>query len=139
MRKFVAKCWVEGMSNEDIGLACKEKFNLESAPVEKTVRNWRAGDTKLQNMIHSETRERVVRIARRTDTAIEALDFSDLSPKELLEIRKEYMPDLRVLTDETEDAGKVAEDVFGAAEEDPELAKKIAESAIRQAAEDGEE
>lgn len=132
LRDLVAELWAEGYTNKAIAEAVHSEFpEIESVPVKGTIINWRH-DSQVANKIHAIMRERISRIVRKTDAGLEQRleNMDDLTVDEIIKIRKEIAPARDVL-DETEraDPGQVASDLFGAALDDPELAKKIASEA----------
>jgi hypothetical protein len=132
LRDRVAELWADGASNKTIAETVHSEFSeIEDVPVKNTIINWRH-DEQVKNKIHSIMRERVSRIVRRTDSElISRLENADeLTVKEIIDIRKEIAPARDVL-DENErvDPGDAASDLFGAAMDDPELAKRIASEA----------
>lgn len=132
LRERIAELWAEGTSNKGIAEAvCREFAEIETPPVKSTVINWRH-DEQVANKIHAIMRERISRIVRRTDATLESrLENADeLTVKEIIDIRKEIAPARDVLDDaERSDPADAASDLFGAAIDDPELARKIASEA----------
>jgi hypothetical protein len=129
LRDRVAELWADGASNKTIAETVHREFSeIEDVPVKNTIINWRH-DEQVKNKIHSIMRERVSRIVRRTDSELISRleNAEELTVKEIIDIRKEIAPARDVL-DENErvDPGDAASDLFGAAMDDPELAKKIA-------------
>lgn len=129
LRDAVAELWADGLSNKAIAEAVHAKFaEIEDVPVKNTIINWRH-DEQVANKIHAIMRERISRIVRSTDSALAARleNADDLTVDEIIKIRKEIAPARDVLDDaERVDPADAASDLFGAAIEDPELAKKIA-------------
>ena len=132
LRDFIAEKWAEGLTNKAIAEAVFNEFaEIESVPVKSTIINWRH-DEQVANKIHAIMRERISRIVRRTDSALaHRLENADeLTVDEIIKIRKEIAPARDVLDDaERVDPADAASDLFGAAIDDPELAKKIASEA----------
>lgn len=129
LRDFIAEQWCEGLNNKAIAeAACREFAEIETPPVKGTIINWRH-DEQVANKIHAIMRDRISRIVRRTDAGLEARleNIDELTVDEIIKIRKEIAPARDVL-DESErvDPAAAADDLFGAAIEDPELARKIA-------------
>lgn len=129
LRDRVAELWADGLSNKAIAETVHSEFSeIEDVPVKNTIINWRH-DEQVTNKIHAIMRERISRIVRSTDSALAArLEKADeLTVDEIIKIRKEIAPARDVL-DENErvDPGDAASDLFGAAIDDPELAKRIA-------------
>lgn len=129
LRDRVAELWADGRSNKAIAEAVHSEFSeIEDVPVKNTIINWRH-DEQVANKIHAIMRERISRIVRSTDSALAArLEKADeLTVDEIIKIRKEIAPARDVLDDnERVDPGDAASDLFGAAIDDPELAKRIA-------------
>lgn len=129
LRDFIAEKWAEGLTNKAIAEAIFSEFaDIESVPVKSTIINWRH-DEQVANKIHAIMRERISRIVRRTDSALahRLENADDLTVDEIIKIRKEIAPARDVLDDaERVDPADAASDLFGAAIDDPELAKKIA-------------
>jgi hypothetical protein len=129
LRDRIAELWADGYSNKGIAEAVQKEFaEIESVPVKSTIINWRH-DEQVSNKIHAIMRERISRIVRRTDSALaDRLENPDeLTVDEIIKIRKEIAPARDVLDDaERIDPADAASDLFGAAVDDPELAKKIA-------------
>lgn len=132
LRDRVAELWADGLSNKAIAEKVHSEFSeIEDVPVKNTIINWRH-DEQVANKIHAIMRERISRIVRSTDSALAArLEHADeLTVDEIIKIRKEIAPARDVLDDnERVDPGDAASDLFGAAIEDPELAKRIASEA----------
>jgi hypothetical protein len=129
LRDRVAELWAEGYTNKAIAEAVHSEFaEIEDCPVKNTIINWRQ-DSQVANKIHALMRERISRIVRKTDAALAGRleNADDLTVEEIIKIRKEIAPARDVL-DEAEriDPSQAADDLFGAAIDDPELAKKIA-------------
>jgi hypothetical protein len=130
LRDRVAELWSEGITNMGIAEAVFKEFaEIESEPVKQTIINWRA-DEQVANKIHALMRERTSRLVRKVDASIENVNWDDLTVKEKLEIRKAYAP-LRdaFAGDEKPDAAKIDEDLFGAAEDDPDFGERVAQMA----------
>ncbi len=117
-----------GLTNEEVAEKVPEQFPDVERPSKRTVQNWRH-DEVVAEKIHSIMRERIARVVRKTDSAIDQLDFSQLTVDEIIKIRREFLPERDALTDEKTDATATAEELFGAMEEDPELAAKVAAAA----------
>jgi hypothetical protein len=131
LRDFVAEMWMNGLTNEEVAEKVHEQFaEIEERPAKRTIQNWRQ-DEEVKAKVHAITRERIARVVRKTDTAIETKleNVDELTVDEVLKIRKEFLPERDALTDEKADAGKTAEELFGAMEEDPEFATKVAQAA----------
>jgi hypothetical protein len=132
LRDFIAEKWAEGLTNKAIAEAVHTEFaEIESVPVKSTIINWRH-DEQVANKIHAIMRERISRIVRRTDAGLESRleNLDELTVDEIIKIRKEIAPSRDVLDDaERVDPADAASDLFGAAIDDPELAKKIAAAA----------
>lgn len=128
LRQFIAERYMEGMKNQAIAESVHEAFPDIETPTVRSIQNWR-NDPEVANKIQAVTRERIARVVRRTDSAIENLNFEELTVDEILKIRKEYVPHRDAFTDEKTDSTKVAEDLFGVMEEDPEFAEKISQAA----------
>jgi hypothetical protein len=129
LRDLIAELWADGYSNKAIAEKAHSTFaEIEDVPVKSTIINWRH-DEQVKNKIHAIMRDRVSRIVRRTDSELIARleNAEELTVKEIIDIRKEIAPARDVL-DENErvDPADAADDLFGAADEDPELARKIA-------------
>jgi len=129
LRDLIAELWADGYSNKAIAEKAHSTFaEIEDVPVKNTIINWRH-DEQVKNKIHAIMRDRVSRIVRRTDSELIARleNAEELTVKEIIDIRKEIAPARDVL-DENErvDPADAADDLFGAAVEDPELARKIA-------------
>ena len=129
LRDRVAELWADGASNKTIAATVHSEFaEIEDVPVKNTIINWRH-DEQVKNKIHAIMRERVSRIVRRTDSELISRleNAEELTVKEIIDIRKEIAPARDVL-DENErvDPADAADDLFGAAIDDPELARKIA-------------
>lgn len=130
LRDFIAESWAEGLTNKAIAEAVHSKFDeIESVPVKSTIINWRH-DEQVANKVHAIMRERTSRLVRKVDASIDNVNWDDISVKEKLEIRKAYAP-LRdeFASDEKPDGAKIDEDLFGAADDDPELAERLARMA----------
>lgn len=129
LRDFIAEKWAEGLTNKAIAEAVEKKFaEIDTVPVKGTIINWRHDET-VANKIHAIMRERISRIVRRTDSALAQRleNTDDLTVDEIIKIRKEIAPARDVLDDiERVDPADAASDLFGAAIDDPELARKIA-------------
>jgi hypothetical protein len=129
LRDRIAELWADGYSNKGIAETVHKEFaEIESVPVKSTIINWRH-DEQVSNKIHAIMRERISRIVRCTDSALaDRLENPDeLTVDEIIKIRKEIAPARDVLDDaERIDPADAASDLFGAAVDDPELAKKIA-------------
>lgn len=129
LRDRIAELWADGLSNKAIAETVHSEFvEIEDVPVKNTIINWRH-DEQVANKIHAIMRERISRIVRSTDSALAArLEKADeLTVDEIIKIRKEIAPARDVLDDnERVDPGDAASDLFGAAIDDPELAKRIA-------------
>lgn len=128
LRDRIAELWADGYSNKGIAETVHKEFvEIESVPVKSTIINWRH-DEQVTNKIHAIMRERISRIVRRTDSVLATrLETPDeLTIDEIIKIRKEIAPARDVL-DESEriDPADAASDLFGAAVDDPELAKRI--------------
>lgn len=129
LRDRVAELWADGFSNKAIAETVFREFaEIESEPVKNTIINWRH-DEQVANKIHALMRERISRIVRRTDSELanRLENASELTVEEIIKIRKEIAPSRDVL-DEAErvDPADASADLFGAAIDDPELAKRIA-------------
>lgn len=130
LRDRIAELWAEGATNKAIAETVHREFTeIEDEPVKQTIINWRR-DGQVANKIHALMRERTSRLVRKVDASIENVDWDDLTVKEKLEIRKAYAP-LRdeFAADEKPDASKIDEDLFGAAEDDPEFGERVAQMA----------
>lgn len=130
LRDRVAELWADGATNMAIAKTVFEEFEeIESEPVKQTIINWRK-DEQVANKVHTLMRERTSRLVRKVDASIENVDWDELTVKEKLEIRKAYAP-LRdqFAGDEKPDAAKIDEDLFGAAEDDPEFGDRVAQMA----------
>lgn len=129
LRDRIAELWAEGMSNKGIAEAvCSQFPEIETPPVKSTIINWRHDET-VANKIHALMRDRIGRIVRQTDAALaKRLENDDeLTVDEIIKIRKEIAPASAVLNEsERVDPADVASDLFDAAIDDPELAKRIA-------------
>lgn len=129
LRDRIAELWAEGVTNRGIAEQVFKDFpEIESEPVKTTVINWRH-DEQVANKIHALMRDRVTRIVRRTDYALAKRleDDDDLTVDEIIKIRKEMAPTRDALDDDEKvDPGQAAMDLFGAAVEDPDLARSIA-------------
>lgn len=129
LRDRVAELWADGYSNKAIAEAVHREFSeIEDVPVKNTIINWRH-DEQVKNKIHALMRERISRIVRRTDSELanRLENASELTVEEIIKIRKEIAPARDVLDDsERVDPADAADDLFGAAIDDPELARKIA-------------
>jgi hypothetical protein len=129
LRDRVAELWADGLTNKAIAEKVHSEFSeIEDVPVKNTIINWRH-DEQVANKIHAIMRERISRIVRSTDSALAArLENADeLTVEEIIKIRKEIAPARDVLDDnERVDPADAASDLFGAAIDDPELAKRIA-------------
>lgn len=129
LRDCIAELWADGLSNKAIAEAVEKEFaEIDSVPVKNTIINWRHDET-VTNKIHAIMRERISRIVRRTDSVLAARleNADDLTIDEVIKIRKEIAPARDVLDDaERTDPADAASDLFGAAIDDPELARKIA-------------
>lgn len=132
LRDRIAELWADGLSNKAIAEKVHSEFaEIEDVPVKNTIINWRH-DEQVTNKIHAIMRERISRIVRRTDSVLAArLENADeLTIDEVIKIRKEIAPARDVLDDaERVDPADAASDLFGAAIDDPELARKIASEA----------
>lgn len=127
LRDRIAELWADGTTNKGIAeTVFKEFAEIESEPVKQTIINWRQ-DEQVASKIHALMRDRTSRLIRKVDASIENVNWDDLTVKEKLEIRKAYAP-LRdaFAGDEKPDATKIDEDLFGAAEDDPEFGEKVA-------------
>lgn len=129
LRDLVAELWADGYSNKAIAEKVHSTYSeIEDVPVKNTIINWRH-DEQVKNKIHALMRERISRIVRRTDSELanRLENASELTVEEIIKIRKEIAPARDVL-DESEriDPADAADDLFGAAIDDPELARKIA-------------
>lgn len=129
LRDRIAELWADGLTNKAIAETVHREFvEIEDVPVKNTIINWRH-DEQVQNKIHAIMRDRISRIVRQTDSALaNRLENADeLTVDEIIKIRKEIAPARDVL-DESErvDPADAASDLFGAAINDPELARKIA-------------
>lgn len=130
LRERVAELWSEGLTNNAIAQRVFEEFeDIEVQPAKNTIINWRK-DEVIQNKIHALMRERTSRLIRKVDASIDNVNWEDLTVKEKLEIRKAYAP-LRdaFQGDEKPDAAKIDEDLFGAAEDDPEFGERLSQMA----------
>lgn len=129
LRDRLAELWADGCTNRYIAETLLKEFaEIETEPCKSTIINWRK-DNQVTNKVNAIMRERVSRIVRRTDAGLESRlqNMDDLTVKEIIEIRKEIAPARDVLDEaERADPAQAADDLFGAAIEDPELAKKIA-------------
>lgn len=129
LRDRIAELWADGYSNKAIAEAVHKEFaEIQDEPVKRTIINWRH-DEQVKNKIHAIMRERITRIVRQTDSALaKRLENADeLTVEEIIKIRKEIAPARDVLDDaERVDPADAASDLFGAAIDDPELARKIA-------------
>lgn len=132
LRDRIAELWADGYSNKGIAETVHKEFaEIESVPVKSTIINWRH-DEQVTNKIHAIMRERISRIVRRTDAGLEARleNMDELTVKEIIDIRKEIAPARDVLDEaERSDPAQAASDLFGAAAEDPELARRLAAAA----------
>lgn len=129
LRDRIAELWAEGFSNKGIAETVQSEFaEIETPPVKSTVINWRH-DEQVKNKIHALMRDRISRIVRRTDAILaQRLDNAEeLTTDEVIKIRKEIAPSRDVL-DESErvDPAQASSDLFGAALDDPDLARRIA-------------
>lgn len=129
LRDFVADKWMAGCTNEEVAEKVAEQFDIDQ-PVIRTIQNWRQ-DEQVAEKIHAVMRERIARVVRKTDSAIDQLDFSQLTVDEIIKIRREFLPERDAMTDEKTDATKTAEDLFGAMEDDPDFAAKVAQAAAK--------
>lgn len=129
LRDRVAELWADGYSNKAIAETVHREFvEIEDVPVKNTIINWRHDET-VKNKIHALMRERISRIVRRTDSELanRLENASELTVEEIIKIRKEIAPARDVLDEgERVDPADAADDLFGAAIDDPELARKIA-------------
>lgn len=126
LRERVAELWAEGATNQVIAEKVHAEYDeIEAEPVKQTIINWRK-DEQVANKIHALMRDRTSRLVRKVDASIENVNWDDLTVKEKLEIRKAYAP-LRdeFAADEKPDASKIDEDLFGAAEDDPDFADRL--------------
>lgn len=128
LREFIADKWMAGCTNKEVAEKVAEQFQDVEEPSIRTVQNWRQ-DEVVAEKIHAVMRERIARVVRKTDSAIDQLDFSQLTVDEIIKIRREFLPERDALTDEKTDATKTAEELFGAMEDDPEFAQKVAQTA----------
>lgn len=129
LRDRVAELWADGLTNRAIAESVHSEFvEIEDVPVKNTIINWRH-DEQVANKIHAIMRERISRIVRSTDSALAARleNAADLTVDEIIKIRKEIAPSRDALDkSERVDPADASSDLFGAAIDDPELAKKIA-------------
>lgn len=129
LRDFVALKYIEGYSNQAIADAVNNEW--EALNVHKdTIITWRKDD-EVDAKVHRLNRERVARILRRTDTELERrLEkmAQNMDTDELIKLRKEFRPERDAHTDEKVDRAGLIQELFGAAQEDPELAQKIADA-----------
>lgn len=129
LRDFVAEQYADGLSNKGIALAVQKHFvEIETEPVKSTIINWRK-DEQVENKVHALMRDRISRIVRKTDAILaNRLDKEDeLTVDEVIKIRKEIAPARDILDGaERADPAQASSDLFGAAMDDPELARKIA-------------
>jgi hypothetical protein len=132
LRDRIAELWADGYSNKGIAETVHKEFvEIESVPVKSTIINWRH-DEQVTNNIHAIMRERISRIVRRTDAGLEARleNMNELTVKEIIDIRKEIAPARDVLDEaERSDPAQAVDDLFGAAIDDPALARRIASNA----------
>jgi hypothetical protein len=132
LRDRIAELWADGYSNKGIAETVHKEFTeIESGPVKSTIINWRH-DEQVANKIHAIMRERISRIVRRTDAGLEARleNMDELTVDEIIKIRKEIAPARDVLDEaERSDPAQAVDDLFGAAIDDPALARRIASNA----------
>lgn len=134
LRDRIAELYADGFSNKAIAETVHAQYaEIEDVPVKQTIINWRH-DEQVENKVHALMRERIGRIVRRTDAELaNRLDNAEeLTVKEIIEIRKEIAPSRDVLNeDEKVDPAQASQDLFGAALDDPDLARRIAGEAGR--------
>lgn len=128
LRDRLAELYCDGLSNKELAETLHREFDaIEEVPVKGTIINWRKDET-VSNKIHAIMRERGARLIRKVDASFDNIDWNELTVKERLEIRKTYQPEAdRFNADDKPDAAKMDEELFGAAEEDPEFAEKLLE------------
>lgn len=126
LRDRLAELYCDGLSNKELAETLHSEFaEIEEVPVKNTIINWRK-DEQVANKIHAIMRERGARLIRKVDASFDNVNWDDLTVKERLEIRKAYQPEAdRFNADDKPDPAKMDEELFGAAEEDPEFAEKL--------------
>jgi hypothetical protein len=127
LRDRIAELWANGLTNKGIAETVHSEFaEIEDVPVKNTIINWRK-DEAVENKIHALMRERIGRVVRKTDAAIDSKleNVDELTVDEVLKIRKEFVPERDAFTDEKQDSAKIDEELFGAMEDDPEFAERL--------------
>lgn len=118
--KAVAEAFVAGQSRQQM---C-ELFGVKDTA---TITRWRR-DPRVKAIALKLVEDRVLQITRRVDSAIEGrLEYaSDMTVRELLDIRKEFLGGaLRGQTEKADEA--TVTQAMEAMEENPELAEQLAE------------
>lgn len=129
LRDFIAGYWHMGKSNQEIADLVAQEFPMLE-PVARTIIRWRKDD-EIARKVATLQRDRVTRILRKTDNEIMArLDnaAAELDIDELIKIRKALLPNVDAFTDEKQDKKGVLKALFDAADEDPEVGRRIAKA-----------
>lgn len=126
LRDRLAELYCDGLSNKELAEKLFSEFvEIEEVPVKNTILNWRKDET-VNNKIHAIMRERGGRLIRKVDASFDNIDWNELTVKERLEIKKAYQPEAeRFNGDDKPDPAAMDEELFGAADEDPEFAEKL--------------
>lgn len=114
----VAELFVAGLTRQEIA----DEVGVKDLA---TISRWRR-DPRVKNIALKITEDRVLQITRKIDSQMESIlqNAGDLTVKELLEIRKEYLGGaLRTQTERADDADVAA--AVEAIEENPELADAL--------------
>lgn len=124
LAEVIAQLYIDGKTNQQIATAIGRGVHKD------TITDYRR-DARVKNIIKKLTDERIQRITRRIDSVLEArLEKTDkIETDTLLKIRKEMLPERVEISDGTSQADAV-EELWRAADKDPELARKLMEIGI---------
>lgn len=119
LQEMVAKLFVEGKGNKEIAEALGRGVHPD------TITDYKRHPA-VQRIAMRMTRERHLQITSKIDTALaERLKHADkIDTETLLKIRKEILPDRIEIADKT-NSGSIIEEMWDAANEDPQLAEKM--------------
>lgn len=119
LRELIAEAYADGRSRQQIADAIGDNCHKD------TVTEY-LKDDEIQAMIDRLSRERINRVTRKIDAALESrLEHVDkIDTETLLKIRKEMLPE-RIEIDDKTDRSTLVEELWGAADQDPELAQRL--------------
>lgn len=116
----VAQAYVDGMNRQEMA----DEFNVSPG----TITTW-TKDPRIVTRAAKLTQDRVLRITRKIDNEIDQRleEVDEMDIELMLKIRKEFLSKALVMPEEKTDTASATNDIQGAMEEDPELAKALVE------------